>query len=143
TKHELAEYADFDANQQGFTLHKAPLAGVPTGRYLFKSEPQPSIHQYRYGSPLGEYVVQSAKNHETPAQELVFSLGASQRVGAAVRNLEGKNGELTVSMVTFQMKVSHEDISESYLLAGGYTENGDWIDDELVADLMELACVEL
>lgn len=143
TKHELAEYADFDANQQGFTLHDAPLPGVPTGPYSFKSEPQPSIHQYRYASPLGEYVVQSAKNHETPAQELVFSIEASQRVGAAVRNLEGKNGELTVSMVTFQMKVNHEDISESYILAGGYTEDGDWIDDEMVADLMELACVEL
>lgn len=140
TQHELSPFADFEDDGHGFTLRKAPVADTPTGRYFFKSKPQSHAHQYRYASPLAEYVVDTSKERETPSQALTFSLGASSRAGSAVKALEGKSGELTVDLVTFKMTAKHDEISESYMLAGGYTDDGDWIDDELVADLMELTC---
>ena len=41
------------------------------------------------------------------------------------------------------MKAGNEDISESYALAGMLTDDGEWLDHEYVADLMDLACTEV
>lgn len=148
THHELAEVADFQGDGRHFTLHDSPVADAPIGRYFFKSQPLPNAHQYRYASPLARYVVDGAKVHATPPRELTFSLSASDRVGAAVKQLEGKSGALTVNLITFSMHAKHDDISESYMLAAGYTdpadsEQSERIDDELVADLLNLACVKV
>jgi len=59
-----------------------------------------------------------------------------------VKELEGKSGELTVKIVTFSMRAKNDDISESYMLAGSLTGDGQWLDHEYVADILDLACVE-
>lgn len=143
TKHELAEVADFEGDGRHFTLHSAPVHDAPTGQHFFKSQPLENAHQYRYASPLAEYVVRSAKEHDTPTRELTFSLSTSERAGAAVKQLEGKSGELTVNLTTFRMQAKNDDISESYILAGGFTDDGEWIDAELVNDLLELDCTSV
>ncbi|MEZ5161922.1 MAG: hypothetical protein R2709_14925 [Marmoricola sp.] len=51
--------------------------------------------------------------------------------------MAGKSGELTVKVVTFNMKAKNDDISESYMLAGGLTDDGQWLDHEYVADLLD------
>lgn len=148
TRHELADVAMFDEDGKQFTLHASPVEGAAPGRYFFKSKPLENAHQYRYSSPLAEHVIASAKTGETPSRELTFSLAASERAGAAVKQLEGKTGELTVNLVTFSMRAKNDDISESYMLAGGYTDRRDgadaeWIDDELVNDVLELTCTNV
>ena len=40
------------------------------------------------------------------------------------------------------MKAKNDDISESYMLAGGLTDDGQWLDHEYVADLLDLVCIE-
>lgn len=142
TKHQLAGRASFEGDGRHFVLHEAPVKDVPTGRYYFKSQPLENAHQYRYASPLAQHVVGGSKAAETPVQELVFSLGDSERVSAAVKALAGKSGEMLVKQITFTMKAKDDDNSESYMLAGALTDDGQWLDDEYVSDILDLSCIE-
>lgn len=143
TRHELAGYATFTGDGRQFVLDQAPVADAPTGRYFFKSQPQSGAHQYRYASPLAQHVIKVAQQHATPARDLTFSVGQSARASSAVKELVGTGGTLTVSQVTFVMKARDEDISESYMIAGALTEDGRWLDEEYVADILDLFCTEV
>ncbi|WP_032364324.1 SNF2-related protein [Rhodococcoides fascians] len=143
TRHELDQFATFEGDGRTFVLDESPVGKAPTGRYYFKSQPLDNAHQYRYASPLAEHVVKSAKAQDTPAWELTFSVGRSERVSSAVRALEGTGGELSVSLSTFCMKARGEDVSESYMLAGALTDDGRWLDDEYVADILDLVCIQV
>lgn len=140
TKRELADIADFEGDGRHFVLNKAPVQDAPVGRYFFKSEPVANAHQYRFSGPLAGFVLDSAKSHPTPTRELTFSLNSSDRVSSAVRELDGKSGSLTVNVITFSMKAKNDDVSESYMLAGGQTDDGTWLDYEYVSDILQLHC---
>ncbi|KGM14432.1 SNF2-related protein [Cellulomonas bogoriensis] len=141
TRHELAPFATFEGDGRTFVLNEPPVPGVQTGRYYFKSQPLANAHQYRYASTLAQHVVDGARSRETPARELTLSLGQSQRASSAVRALEGARGELTVQLATFRMKARDENVSESYMLAGALTDDGRWLDEEYVADILDLTCL--
>lgn len=143
TRLELDAYAQFDEGGFNFTLSKAPANGVPTGCYFFKSKPVRGAHQYRYGSDLGRFVIGSALEAETPVRTLIFSAAESDRVTAAVRDLVGERGVLTVDLLTFITQVGEDVSEESYLLAAGVTESGQELDAELVEQLFDLACVRV
>jgi ERCC4-related helicase len=140
TRHELERFATFEGDGRTFVLNESPVEDAPNGRYFFKSQPRDNAHQYRYAGPLARYVVDASKSQDTPARELTFSLGRSERASSAVRALEGSSGDLTVSLLAFCMKARDEDLSESYMLAGGLTDDGRWLDEEYVADILDLAC---
>jgi hypothetical protein len=142
TKRQLADHADFEGDGRHFVLNVSPVKEAPTGPYYFKSEPLANAHQYRFSGPLAGHVVESAKTVDTPAKELTFSLSQSERASSAVKELAGKTGELTVNLVTFSMKAKNDDISESYMLAGGLTDDGQWLDHEYAADILDLFCTE-
>lgn len=143
TRYQLVDVATFEGDGRLFDLHTAPVPGTETGRYYFKSQPQTHAHQYRFASPLAEYVVGSSRNAVTQTRELTFSLGQSERASTAVKALEGKSGQLVSKVVSFFMKAGDEDISESYSLAGMITDDGEWLDHEYVADLMDLVCTNV
>jgi hypothetical protein len=88
-------------------------------------------------------VIDKAITTETPISSLTFSLEKSQRASTAVKALVGKHGELTVKVVTFSMKAKNDAITESYMLSGAFTSNGEWLDHEYVADILDLHCVEI
>ena len=141
TQFELRDRAEFEGDGRHFRLLESPTSDAPVGRYYFKSEPEDHARQYRYSGPLAQWVVQQAADEDTPSRLLTFSLGKS-RPSASARELAGQSGELTVDLVTFTMKAGTEDVSESYLLAAGATDNGKELDDEHVADILDLYCVE-
>ncbi len=143
TRHQLDKHATFEGDGRNFVLHTAPVSEAPTGQYYFKSQPLEHAHQYRYAGPLAQHVVGKSKAADTPTRELTFSLSASERASTAIKELKGKSGELTVNVVTFSMKAKHEDLSESYLLAGGLTDDGEWLDEEYAADILDLACTKI
>ncbi len=143
TRHELDSCATFEGDGRTFVLHESPVKDAPTGRYFFKSNPLDNAHQYRYSSPLGQHVVAAATAHSTPARELTFSISQSERASNAVKAMEGVRGELTVNLLTFTMKARDEDITESYMLAGALTDDGRWLDEEYVADILDLACTNV
>ena len=139
TKSQLVEVAEFEGDGRNFTLHTTPIPEAPTGHYFFKSQPLANAHQYRFAAPLAQYVVSSARSALTPEIELVFSLGSSARVSSAIRELEGKSGAMVVRLLTFTMKANEEKFEESYMLSGALTDDGEWLDHEYVADIMDLA----
>jgi ERCC4-related helicase len=141
TKHQLRDRAEFEGDGRQFVLKHSPVADAPTGRYYFKSKPQDNAHQYRYSSPLAQHIVTQSKTAETPVAELTFSLSASERVSTAAKSLLGKRGELVAKLVTFSMKAKNDDISESYMLAGALTSDGEWLDEEYVSDILDLRCL--
>lgn len=143
TRRELDPFARFTSDGRQFSLDVSPVKGAPTGRYFFKSTPLENAHQYRYTSPLAEYVLKRAVEGPTPPAELVFSLGQSKRVTAPLKELEGDCGTLSANLVTFSMKAGDQDISESYMLSGAITDRGQLLDEEYVLDMMELACMAL
>ncbi len=143
TRYQLDGVATFEGDGRLFDLHTAPVPDAKVGRYFFKSQPQEHAHQYRFASPLAEYAVTTSKAAETPARELTFSLGQSQRASTAVKALQGSSGQLVSKVVTFRMKAGDEDIHESYALAGLLTDDGEWLDHEYVADLMDLVCTDV
>ena len=143
TRCELDTFAEFDDDdERTFTLLRAPEAGIPTGRYFFKSAPIPGAHQYRYNSELGQFVIRAALGEETPARELVFSVDDSGRASADARALSGSSGILTVDLLTFEISAGNDTIVESYLLAAGLTDGGAVLDAEQVEHILDLACVE-
>src|SRR5699024_3322149 len=56
TKYQLRDHAEFHGDGRQFILHKAPVSDAPTGNYFFKSHPLENGHQYRYASPLAQYI---------------------------------------------------------------------------------------
>lgn len=143
TRFQLEKLATFEGDGRHFVLHHSPVPDTPIGRYFFKSQPLPNAHQYRFASPLAQHVLTEARATITLPRSLEFSLGASDRVSNIMRELEGVEGALTVKMITFRMKANNDDLSESYMLAGALTDDGRWLDDEYVADMMELTCTKL
>lgn len=143
TRHELNDHATFEGDGRTFMLHDSPVTDALAGRYYFKSKPLENAHQYRYASPLGRHVIETSKGRETPPRELTFSIGSSDRASTAVKNLVGQSGALVLNMVTFTMKARDEEVSESYILAGGVSDVGTTLDDEHVADILDLACTSL
>ncbi len=141
TRYQLDTVATFEGDGRQFVLHTAPVPEATPGRYYFKSQPQENAHQYRYASALAGHVVEQSKSGDTFPAELTFGLAASSRVSTAIRGLGGQSGELVAKLVTFSIKAANEDISESYLLAGLRTDDGQFFDHEYVADLMDLTCV--
>lgn len=142
TRCELDTFAEFDDDGRTFTLLRAPEAGIPTGRYFFKSAPIAGAHQYRYNSELGQFVVKAALGEETPMRELVFSVDGSERASADARALSGNSGILTVDLLTFEISAGNDTMVESYLLAAGLTDGGEALDAEQVEHILDLACVE-
>ena len=143
TKRELAPNANFENDGRNFVLHNSPVAEAKTGHYYFKSVPLENAHQYRFDSPLAKHVIDKAITTKTPISSLTFSLEKSQRASTAVKALVGKSGELTVNVVTFSMKAKNAKITESYMLSGAFTSDGEWLDHEYVSDILDLQCVEI
>lgn len=143
TKLELAQHATFENDGRNFVLHDSPVPDAKSGYYFFKSAPLENAHQYRFDSPLAKHVIDKALTSETPVRSLTFSLAKSPRASTAVKALLGKSGELTVKVVTFSMKAKNDKITESYMLSGAFTSEGEWLDHEYVADLLDLNCVKV
>jgi superfamily II DNA or RNA helicase len=143
TKRELAPNAYFENDGRNFVLHNSPVAEAKTGHYYFKSVPLENAHQYRFDSPLARYVIEKSIKAETPSRSLTFSLEKSERASTAVKGLIGKSGELAVKIITFTMKAKSDKITESYMLAGTFTTDGEWLDHEYVSDILDLYCSEV
>lgn len=143
TRRQLDSFAEFDSDGHNFTLIHAPTHGIPTGNYFFKSKPQLGAHQYRYGSDLGRFVVQTALAEKTPAANLVFSIAASDRVTSAARELVGERGVLTAELLTFTMRSGNDTVAESYVLSAGRADSGKLLDAEQVEQLLDLNCVSI
>ena len=137
TRYELRTMADFE-DEHVFKLDPAPEEGIETGLYFYKTDRVPHARQYKYAGELAEYVRRNAKSANTPPAKLTFSLAGSERVASDVKRLAGQSGTMVVQQVTFPMKAGATDMSESYIVAAGETDDGQRIDTETCRNILEL-----
>ena len=143
TRHELSSIATFNESGTQFTLHDAPATAIPTGDYYFKSKPRKGAHQYRYSSDLCAWVIDHAKNLDTPPARLTFQIKHSERATTMAKRLRTKRGRLRIEEVTFTMQAGKQHLHESYLLIAGFLEDGTLLDQEQVRDLLDLNCTAI
>jgi len=141
TRHILSSRARFDDKLLAFDLAQPPRLDILKGRYhlISKSHPaaipgdteEPNRFLYRLSHPLGEHVVDSAKQLETPFAEIVFDVTRHPTRLSVVEPLRGKQGYLTLSKFT----VSSYD-NEDYLLFSGFDNSGASLDQETMEKLL-------
>ncbi|WP_448752514.1 SNF2-related protein [Actinomyces sp.] len=141
TRHELDGYASFNDTGTQFTLAKAPVTGIATGNYFFKSQPRTGAHQYRYASDLAQWVVATAKTRPTPPAHLVFQTHGSDRATAIAKRLRGRSGRISAHQVTYTMQAADQPLEETYLLLAGFFADGTPMDQEQIRDLLDLNCL--
>lgn len=120
-------------------------ADVPTGRYHLISRNQPNDpnslavndpsldgHTYRLSHPLGEWVVHTAKQSDTPVQRLVFDTQMNEARITVVDQLRGQSGVLILQKLTVDSFEKQE-----YLLFSAMNDQGKSLDQETCEKLME------
>ena len=143
THYELTGLATFNDTATQFTLTQSPTPNITVGEYFFKTEPRKGAHQYRYSSDLCQWVIESAKRHETPPARLIFQVKGSTRVTTIARQLCDKSGRLTVHETTFTMQAGNQSLRETYLLLAGFFDDGTTMDHEQIRDLFDLTCINV
>lgn len=143
TRHELAQYAQFNESGTQFTLTSTPAQNINPGSYFFKSEPRKGAYQYRYNSELAQWVLSTAKSHETPPATLTFQVKGSPRATHIAKRLRGRKGRLSIHTVTFSMQAGNQPLEETYQLMAGFFEDGTQMDPEQIRDMLDLACIQV
>lgn len=127
-EHEAQCGTRFEEANYAFSLAKSPLPDAPVGRYqLVRGGKQPDMlaHAYRLNHPLGEWVLDNARNAATPIAEIAFDYSGHQTRVSVIDQLRGKSGWLTLNYLT----VKAFDTSES-LLFSALTDDGQSLDQE-------------
>jgi len=120
----LHDKATFDEAEYRLTLHTAPADSIPTGVYHMdyrKNEP----HHFRIGCALAEWLLETAKNADTPTSHVRFLYTGSNTKISTLEQLIGKRGELSLNL----LRVAGADNQELLVFAGRTTDG-----EELDAD---------
>lgn len=131
TRFEEAHYA--------FSLIRSPTPDAPAGRYqLVRGGKQGDMlaHAYRLNHPLGEWVLDQARNAETPLAELAFDYASNPTRISVIDQLRGKHGWLTLEHLT----VTSFDATES-LLFSAVLDDGQTLDQETCEKLFSVQAV--
>jgi hypothetical protein len=142
TQFVLAGQANFDEEGLTFLLQQPPCDGVATGRYHLISRVHPQAEDerdtdsrqflYRLSHPLGEFVIEQAKQLTTPVAHLTFDVTNHPTRLVVIEELRGKSGYLLLSR---QIIDSFE--TEEYLLFSGFDDDGYSLDQETMEKLFQ------
>ena len=135
TQFMLEKSAKFDESDLSFDLLKSPAREIPIGHYHLISKASPKAvereetnygsYLYRLSHPLGEYVIDVAKDLKTPSSKVVFNISKHPTRLHIVESLLGKTGFLTLKMLAVE---SYE--REEYLLFSGIETDGSPMEHE-------------
>lgn len=142
TKYELGESAEFSHDDHVFTLSH-PYAGAELGKYFFKldTDKRPlDARQFRYSGAIAEKAIDDAANAKTPSAQLTFSLSQTERPSTVVKQLAGKSGVLMTKLVSYGDE--SRGLGEQYIMAVAQTDDGELLDEETSAKLLDLTCVD-
>lgn len=144
TRFMLYDRGRFDDDTLAFDLDRPPREDIPVGRYHLISKSRPrsdedggekrSLFLYRLSHPLGEYVVDGAKQLQTPFTRIVFDVTHHPTRVHVIEALRGKNGYLTLARLAID---SYE--REEYLLFSGFDDSGSSLDQETMERLFGCA----
>lgn len=137
TKYILDQRAKFHDEPPTFDLVHPPSTGTglvfQTGHYTLISKNQPNVtgeYLYRLSHPLGEWVIDTAKNVETPVAKVAFDISKHPTRIKLVEALKGQSGWLTLH----HLIVESFD-REEYLLFSGVTDEEKSLDQETLEKL--------
>lgn len=127
TRHILQGKADFNDRELAFDLAE-PVNDFRAGRYHLISKNQPNVNGeflYRLSHPLGEHVIQTAKETDAPVASVAFDVTNHPLRITVVENLKGKMGWLHL-----QKLVIDSFDREEYLLFSAVDSQGNSLDQE-------------
>jgi hypothetical protein len=133
TKYVLNGYAAFHDSTLSFNLHKPLCKGIRLGTYHLVTKSKDvrnSEFLYRLSHPLGEQVVQSAKDLTCPVSKVVFDITHNPTKITVIENLKGKSGWITLR----KLKITSFELEE-YLLFSGMDDAGKNINQETIEKL--------
>lgn len=131
SKYVLGDRAEWDDQAMTFDLGQPPNPSYPSGGYHLISKSRPEQNSlgrgelYRLSHPLGEWVVDQAKQLDTPHSLITFNITEHPTKISVVESLKGKSGCLRLTHLAIQ---SYEE--EDYLLFSGMTDDGRSLDQE-------------
>lgn len=136
TRHILNGRADFNDPLLRFNLKKE-TAACPTGCYqlISKQKDKKNIEGYflyRMSHPLGEHVLDTARELKTPVTELIFDISANPLRISVIEQLKGKSGWLILTKLTIK---SFE--NDEYLLFNAFDDEGMVIHPEVCEKLFD------
>ncbi|MDP2180999.1 MAG: SNF2-related protein [Actinomycetota bacterium] len=140
TRFMLESYARFSDGSLTFDLLKRPYDDARLGRYhlISKNEPSGEAHEdqahdaylYRLSHPLGEHVIERAKDLPTPQACIEFDVTGHPARISSVEALRGRRGYLTLQRLSID---SYE--LEEHLLFTAVTDAGETLDAETAQKL--------
>lgn len=143
TRKQLAEQADFNDENLTFSLLK-PVVQQPIGHYQLirkgidvgadkLQSTAVNTHTYRISHPLGEYVIDSARDESTPPAEFWFDYSNHKTKVSVAEQLQGQSGWLTLNLVRIEAFEAEE-----YLVFTGITDQGHIVDGEVCKSLFNI-----
>lgn len=135
TKVVLDGSAMFNEEELAFTLTQSPVADIPGGYYHLISKDKanvPGQFLYRLSHPLGEHVIDTAKELECPVLSIAFDITKHPTRISLVEALKGKNGWLILN----HLRIESLD-EEEYLLFSGIDSEGRALDPESLEKLFQ------
>ncbi|MBX3372506.1 MAG: DEAD/DEAH box helicase [Phycisphaeraceae bacterium] len=133
--------ATFDDSRLEFDLAAAPAPDIAAGRYRLisavRSEAEyvsTEAHLLRLSSPLGQWLMTSAKAQVLPVVTVRFDVSGYDRRISMLKPLVGRSGWLRLDKLTRE-----SDAREEFLLFTAMTDDGENIDQELSQRLMDVS----
>ncbi|WVM88027.1 SNF2-related protein [Halopseudomonas pachastrellae] len=139
SQHILTGCAEFAPSNLTFRLEMPPAGtAIPAGLYQLVSkskelEPVENAHKYRLGHPLGEWVLDTGRRLDTPADLVEFSLSAFGKKLSSLEGLQGQAGWLELN----QLQLSSFQ-NEEHLVFTAFTDDGVMLDADQCCDLFLL-----
>jgi superfamily II DNA/RNA helicase len=152
TQHIIRDYARFDDTALVFDLTKKPSPNIELGRYhlISKNKPEQNpetnveqtrndygSHLYRLSHPLGELVIEQAKQTPLSTVHLQFDVSHHPARLHLIETLKGQQGYLMLQQLVVQ---SYEE--EEYLLFTGIDAHGKALEQEACEKLFSCAAIE-
>lgn len=143
TRHQLNNHALFNEPEYTFILTEK-IAEQAKGKYqlirkgnTLENEQVQEIdnhaHIYRITHPLGEYVVDTARQQQTPLNKIIFDYQNHPAKVSVAEQLKGQSGWLSLNLLSIDAFQTEE-----HLIFTGITDKGQMIDGEACKKLFNV-----
>ena len=137
SKHVINGRAQFNDEQHDFILNQPPTKEIKTGHYQLVSKNSHdrescAEHIYRMNHPLGEHVIEQAKERKTPDSLIRFDISHHEGKISLIEEMKGESGWLALDLLridSFQ--------SEEHLIFTGLDHRGTPIEQEVCEKLFQ------
>ena len=116
-----------------FTLYQSPISGIPTGIYSFEKVASTG-YNYRISHPLAQWIVQQAKEEDTPCAIVEFDYSSKGTIITILKQNVGKSGYLTFRVVRYNSLNE----SEEHILMAATDKYGNKMEHDFAVRLFSL-----